>query len=735
MNRLALSILCCALFMSATTAAGTGPRIGLVLSGGGARGSAHIGVLKVLEEMRIPVHAIAGTSMGSLVGGAYASGVSPTEMEQRVTSMDWNDLLVDDPPRERWPIRRKQGDKWPTMDFTIGRREGEFRLPKGAISGQKVQLFFADLVKNAEGVEHYDELPIPYRAVATNLENGRIKVFDSGDLPSAMRASMSVPGVFSPMELDGGMYVDGGLVRNLPVDIVRSMGVDAVIAVNLGSSYLKREQLGTILGVAGQMIVILTEQNVENSLRELDKKKDVLILPDLGDITARAFERAPEAIAAGEVAARSAAGQLARFSVGEAAYTAWRNAYTARIPSATDVVDEVRVTSLDYVNPDLFDEFEQRLTERKFDRMQVEDNLHTLYGRGDFERLNYRIQRERNRNLLIVDALEKAWGPGYLSLGLGLSSDFAGDNRFGIRGTYRQTWINRRGAEWVTDVTIGNDPSLYTEFFQPFSLDHAGFVAPYLDLGSTPVSVYTDGDRIARYDVSSYRIGADLGTTFGTRSELRVGAFLAASDFSVDTGDKLLPEGSLNESGARAGFVYDQLDSFYWPRKGMRLDLDYDVPLEAFGADMEYQRLEANWIGAVSRGDHALVVNLRGGSSFGDTMPLYRQFELGGFLNLSGYANEEFRGNQLAHASVAYYWRLTTLKPPFGRGLYLGGSLEYGRLWDVALDLTGDPLNEEKNRYGSSLFFGADTWLGPFYMGLGLSGEGDGAFYVLLGRP
>ena len=705
-----------------------GQRIGLVLSGGGARGTAHIGVLKVLEEMRVPVHAIAGTSMGSLVGGAYASGLSPGEMEQQIVAMDWNDLFNDDPPRRDWPVRRKQDEARPTWDFTIGRRDGEFRLPKGAVSGQKVQLFFAELVKNGEGVARFDDLPIPFRAVATNLENGRIKVFDGGFMPAALRASMSVPGLFAPMELDDGLYVDGGLVCNLPVDVVRAMGVDVVIAVNIGSSYLAREELGTIVGVAGQMIAILTEQNVEKSLRALDATKDLLIAPELGDISAADFNRAEEAIAAGEAAARAAARQLARFSVSEAEYEAWQTARAARIPAPTGRIDEVRVAGLDNVNPTLFDGFVQRQEENSFDRKLVETELQSFYGRGDFEQLRYRVERTPQRNLLIVDALEKSWGPGYLSFGLGLASDMEGDNRFGIRAKYRETWVNRLGGEWTGEVTLGNEPSLFTEFYQPLRLDRAGFTAAYLDINRAPLNVYIEDDRVARYDVSTYRIGADLGTTFGTTSELRLGAVLAGSRYRVDTGDTWLPEGSIRESGLRGSFLYDTLDSGYLPRSGMRLAVGYDWSTEALGADVEFHRLEVNWLKAFNQGENTLALSLRGGTSFGDEMPYHRQFALGGFLKLSGYANEQFRGESLAQGGLIYYRRLTSLPPPLGRGLYLGGSLEYGRLWD-------DPLSEEKDRYGSSLFFGADSWLGPMYLGVGLSGEGDATVYVLLGRP
>ncbi len=717
-------LLLCLAFFTAWATAADAPRIGLVLSGGGARGAAHIGVIKVLEEMRIPIHAIAGTSMGSLVGGAYASGLAPAEMERRIVSMDWNDLFDDDPPRTEWPARRKQEARRPTWDFSIGRRDGELRLPKGAISGQKVQLFFADLVQAAEGARTYDDLPIPFRAVATDLETGRIKVFDRGSMPAALRASMSVPGLFAPMEWEGGLYVDGGLVRNLPVDIVRTMGVDVVIAVNLGSSYLARDELGTIVGVAEQMIAILTEQNVERSLAELEPERDLLIAPDLGDIGSGDFDRAPEAIAAGEAAARSMAGRLARFGLDEAGYRRWQQARLARVPNRTVTVETIQVSDLEFVNPALFDGFEARHAGKLLDRDALEADLQGLYGRGDFERLSYRIERTAGGNLLIVDAVEKSWGPGYLNFGIGLASDGKGDNRFGIRGTYRQSWINELGADWTSELTLGNEPSLFSEFYQPLRLDRAGFVAPYLDVRNVPMHIYIADDRVARYLVSSYQLGADLGTTLGSNTEFRLGALLARARYEVDTGDPRLPEESLNESGLRGTFIYDTLDSGYIPRRGMRLAVSYDRPLQ----DMEYNRLYGNWTGALSQGENSLVAQLGAGSSFGDPMPYHRRFPLGGFLKVSGYANEQFRGDRMVYAGLVYYRRVASLTPPLGRGLYLGGSLEYGRLWD-------DPFSEDKDRYGASLFFGADSWVGPLYLGVGLSGEGDSAFYVLLGQP
>ncbi|MBK5967282.1 MULTISPECIES: patatin-like phospholipase family protein [Thiorhodovibrio] len=714
------------------------PRIGLVLAGGGAKGAAHIGVLKVLEELRIPIHAIAGTSMGSLVGGAYAAGLSAQELGQRVLAVDWNEMFDDNPPRSQWPARRQQASLTPAFNFSIGVRDGKAKLPPGAIAGQKVQLFFNDLLQGVETTQNFDALPIRFRAVATNLENGEMVVFDHGPLPVAMRASMAVPGVFAPMVWEDHIYVDGGLVRNLPVDVARSMGVDHLIVVNLGSSFLPRDQLDNILGITGQMIAILTEQNVQVSLAEIDPKRDLLIVPDLGDIGSSDFDRAAEAIATGVTAAQKSAGQLRRFSLSEKEYAAWKRERFGRSTPVTRV-SEVRVLGLKRVNEALFDPLIDAQENQAFDRERLELDIQHLYGRGDFERISYRFEPDPagKGEVLIVDAVEKAWGPGYLGFGLKLSSDNKGDSRFGLRATYQKTWMNRLGAEWFSEIELGNEPRLYSEWFQPLDLDHSGFVAPYLDLKQTPYSVFDGDQRVARYDVTRAHVGADFGLS-RSNLELRLGPYWGITNVNLDTGSRELPEGDQVDSGVRASLSYDTLDRAAVPRAGQRLKLEARAPLTALGADSSYARTLFTAFGAHTSGPNTLAVHFKAGTSFGVDMPYYDQFPLGGFLKLSGYANEQFRGNDMVFGSLAYYRQIATLPTPLGRGLFLGASLEAGWLPESRFsngeNLAFD-LAPEGTRFGSSVFFGSDTWIGPAYLGLGLSASGDHALYVLIGRP
>jgi NTE family protein len=540
---------------------------------------------------------------------------------------------------------------------------------------------------------------------------------------------MAVPGVFAPLETDDRIYVDGGLVRNFPVDVVHTLGVDVVIGVKLEANPPTREQISSVLGTAAQMINILIAQNEQVSLGEMDPKRDVLVTPQLGDIGGGDFARAAEAIATGVEAARRASAQLARYSVSEAEYAAWREAAANRLASV-ERIDAVRVEGLKRVNPKLFAPLVETHQGRALERPRLEQDLSRLYGHGDFERVSYRFEREAGRDLLIVDAVEKGWGPGYLSFGLGIATDFSGDNRFGLRGTYRHTWVNNLGAEWMSELTTGNDARLFSEFYQPLDADRLAFVAPYVDVSRAPFGVFLEDQRVARYELTRARAGVDVGTTVKSAAELRVGVYTGVADAEVDTGSPLVPEVNANESGFRARLLYDTRDSGGAPRTGRLLLGEVRAPTPALGAEDEYARTEVAGGAAFSSGPNTILLKGLGGTSFGEEMPYYDQFPLGGFLELSGYANEQFRGNEYAFGSVVYYRQLASLPPPIGRGLYLGGSLEVGRLWGVF-----EGLNPEKTRYGGSLFFAADTWLGPAYLGLGLSGEGDTAVYFLLGNP
>ena len=713
--------------------AGTGgkqrPRICLVLSGGGARGAAHIGVLKVLEEYRVPIDCIAGTSMGALVGASYATGTSVAEMEQIIQSISSQVLFHDKPPRQERSIRSKQDDASILFGFEFGLRDGELGLPKGAVSGIQLETVLRHLAK-AKGFHNFDELPISFRAVATDLVTGKAVVLAKGEVANIMRASMSVPGAIAPAELDGKILVDGGLTDNLPVDVARAMGADIVIAVNLGTPLLKRDELNSIVGVTGQMINILTEQNVQASLASL-KSTDILILPELGDFSAADFDHLPSTVPIGEAAARKVAGQLGRLGIPAAQYAALRQRQLAVAPQDLRPVDEIRFDTLKRVNPESALAIMETKPGQPIDQLKLDRDMLRLYGTGDYEHVNYSFLDEPGQRVLAVDAVEKSWGPNYLRFGLGLSSDFeAGGSYFNILTSYRKTWLNALGAEWRNDLQIGNVMFLRSEFYQPLDARGYFFVAPIVELGQLPVNLYQGDQRVARYDLKYARVKLDVGSQFTRYGELRLGVLTGRLDASLDTGPpELAPESDQSAQGAiTARLFFDQLDDTSFPRSGWGGSLNVFSSQSGLGAAAEYTKWDVNGTAVYSVGEHTFTFGLKAGGNLGsEPLPRYDQFLWGGFLTQSGYLTGQLVGDSLTFGRLVYYNRLkyTTLYD-----LYAGFSLEAGKYGTPVV-----PGNPSGLLTSASVFLGADTPIGPMYLGYGRAADGNSSFYFYLGRP
>ena len=705
------------------------PRICLVLSGGGARGAAHVGVLKVLEEYRVPIHCIAGTSMGSLVGTAYATGTSIEEIEQTLQGISTELLFKEEPPRREQTMRRKRDDY--TILFTpeVGLQDGQVKIGKGLVTGVQLETVLRQLSK-AKGYHQFDQLPIPFRAVATDLVTGKAVIFSEGELANVMRASMSVPGAVAPAEFNGMLLVDGMLTSNLPVQTAREMGADVIIAVNVGTPLLKREQLNSIFGVSGQMLSILTEQNVQASLASL-QPTDILISPDLGDFSTGDFDNLPQIAPLGEAAARKMSASLRRLSIPPAEYAALRQRQLVSVQPDRRVVDEVRFGTLQRVNPAVAQAVLETKAGEPLDQPKLDSDMRRLYGTGDFEHVNYRLSDEQDKRVLTVDAVEKAWGPDYLRFGLGLSSDFSGDAFFNLLGSYRKTWLNEQGAEWRTDVQLGHTSGIYSEFYQPLSAGSPFFVAPHVALERSTADLYQDDDRVASYQVTSGLAGFDVGSEFNRYGELRLGVVGGVLEPELDTSPQILSPGEERiQAGAFTGRLrLDQLDSVYFPRSGWRSEVNVFDSQGALGADEEYAYWTADGTGVVSFGDHTFNFYARAADTFGnDPLPRYENFQWGGFLQQSGYSTGQLLGESLQFGRVMYYHRI--MSGTLLEGAYGGVSLEAGRI--------GNPLvasNSEDWLKSSSVFIGTDSPIGPMYLGYGRAEDGNSSFYFYLGRP
>ncbi len=706
----------------------TAPRIGLALSGGGARGIAHVGVLKVLEEMRIPIHCVTGTSMGAIVGGTFAAGTPPAEMEKKVLAANWDEIFRDRPPREEISVRRKFDDYKTLFAPEFGVKDGGLALPKGVIAGVSIESFFRVLATPAFGVTDFRKLPIPFRAMATDIETGESVVLERGSVAQAMRASMSVPGAIAPVEIDGRLLVDGGIANNLPIDEARKLCADVVIAVNISTPPMKREDITSALSVVGQLLNFLGKQTVDDQLKNMSAK-DVLIAPDLGDISAGKFDRSVDAIRIGEEATRAMAQSLQRYSLPPEQYAALRaTQVVARKELGT--VDEIRIAGLERTNPEVLRALVESKPGEPLSEEKIGADLRRIFGRGGYEGISYHISGDAGPRAMVIEPREKSWGPDYLRFGLGLATDFQGDDQFNLLVQYRRTWLNRLGAEWLTEAQVGQDTHLWSEFYQPLHEAGHWFVAPYGKIGQSTRGVFAGDDKVADYLVRMGQAGLDAGAVFGTWGQLRVGPVWSRVDAKVDTGSPVLPSTKETTAGLRALLFIDQTDHAFFPTRGFAAQATAYAAMESFGSALDYQRIEARVRGAASSGPHTLAYAILGGTDLGSGMPAYESFTLGGPFRLSAYRVNQFAGREYAYGRLVYYNKMLPLPDILGSGIYAGASAEVGRMSDRF-----DGLPSPGTLWSGSLFLGADTFLGPAYLGVGFGKSGTWSLYLLLGAP
>ena len=706
------------------------PRTCLVLSGGGARGAAHIGVLRVLEQLRVPIDCVVGTSMGAIIGGAWAAGISPDRIEESLRNARWERVLSDDPDRPQRSVRNKELERRRFGGAEFGVRSGTAVLPTGAVAGQQLDLFLASLYGPPTPNMRFDDLPIPFRALATDIETGQLIVIDRGSISQAVRASMSVPGAFAPQEIDGRLLVDGGLVRNLGVDVARALGAKRVIAVNLGTTLSGRDALNSLVGVTGQMIAILTEQNVQVSVNQLGPN-DVLISPELGDFSAVDFAGAVDIVPLGESAARKLEPALAAFSMDAPQYAAWNAAKQSRRPVAPTIeVIRIDTAELRHVNPDVAQAVFSTAFRSGTADTALQRAIDALYATDSFQQISARTEIGADSlSTLVIEPREKTWGPDFLRLGLTLDTDFEGNSGFTVLGDYRETWMNQRGLEWRTTGSLGDINSLRTELRQPLDLALRWTVNAGVGWQQRIDESFADDTAVARLRQNTLRGSLDVGRRFGTSGEWRFGIERERFASRVVTGDRSVALPSQDASLLFSRMTFDQLDSWDFPRSGYFLRADLNYAARDLGGDLDYRRLSVEWQGAAGGPRHSLSLLVRHEDSLGSILPIQGAFSLGGFENMSGLSARQILANQISFARVVYSRQLGR-SGALVRGVYVGGSLEAASVRERLNSL--DPTYEG---LAGSLFMSLDTRLGPFYLAGGMAESGEAAFYLFLGRP
>lgn len=701
--------------------------IGLVLGGGGARGVAHIGVLKVLERERIPICKIAGTSMGSVAGGLYASGYSADEIEQILYAIDWKDVLNDDPPRSDFPMRRKNETLRYLINFRFGLRDGAIQWPRGVVQGQKLLLLLRRLTLHTWKVPNFDALPIAFRAVATDLVSGEQVLFKDGDLGLAIRASMSVPAAFAPTRVDGRLLVDGGLVNNVPVDVAQAMGADRLIVVDIGTVPATQTSMDSPFAITMQMLDVLMRQRTAQLLQKM-ASEDVILLPQLGDIGVADFDRSSEAIASGEAAAQLQIDRLRQFAVSPEVYRRWREqhrrvALDPPLVSFIDVLTERSKTS-GFVERRL-----DNFVGAPLDVAILEKSIGGAFGLGNYERIDWRPVEDDGRTGIEVTPVDKSWGPNFITFGLQLSDDFEGNNNYQLGIEYTKTGLNRYGAEWRSRLDMGRVTGLRSEYFQPFGARGQFDIAPYIEYRAFDQPLRFNDQALRAHRLRRGTIGVDMGYEFA--GSMRIfGGLLRTHGSASSRNETRLSGGYRSETGgARFGLTRDTLDDANFPSNGSRTELLMYTDLDLLSADGAGQVAQISWDKALSVDVNHVLFGAHAQTSWGSPGLLDALAPLGGFSNLSGYGERELLGEHSLLLRAVVYRRLGDEGVLFSYPAFVGASLEVGQVYQQR----GAMFGLQDLIYGSSLFVGVDSPVGPIFVGYGLANSGASSVYLNFG--
>ena len=710
------------------------PRIALVLSGGGARGLAHIGVIRELERMRIPISCIVGTSMGGVVGGIYASGMPIHELEQSARNIDWAMAFQDRPDRSSMRAQRKRDEDGHFARPEFGYRDGQIITPAGVIYGQNLAEILNQFAQRASSVNDFDKLPIPYRAVATDIVTGQAVILDHGQLPQAMRATMSVPAVMAPIELDGKLLIDGGLVDNLPVVLARQLCGDVVIAVNLGTPLLERKDIGSAVSVGLQMVNILTEQNVRASLAAL-QPRDILISPKLDGLSAGSFDRVDDLIAAGVQAALASAGRLAHLQVPPLEFAEWKLHHD--LPSVPESKpDEVRVAKLNWVNPGVLAN-DLKAPEDHQSTHQLALGSNRIFERGDFERVQLGFLDESGRRIAVLDAKEKSWGPDYLRFGLSMAAQTGESTSFNAVVGYTRTWINSFGARWQNILQVGAINAVHSEFYQPLSPGSAIFIAPRLLGTMDQAPIYLGEAQVARIGRTQGVFALEAGTEIGRSGEARLGMEIGQEAYKGEIGPITGSTAWSSIRSATARLDVDALDRAHFPTRGHKVVFGLVDASKAMGSEKDFKRrtLEASMVGTWGPNTWSTYL-MAGKVDYSGAVRdiVFDLIPLGGFQRLSGYPTGRFRVEEVQMVRLGYQRNI----PPF-LGLNLGGIVNqnyFGGTVELAnIQQSYDPQTQSGLYRSASLFVGADTILGPAALSFGLGKDGNKTLWLSIGIP
>jgi NTE family protein len=685
------------------------PRIALVLEGGGALGFAHLGAIEYLEQHHIPIDFVAGTSMGGLIGGLYASGDSPAQIRQLVSQINWDQVLSGDIPFPDVSYRRKQDQIAYPSRLEFGLRHG-LTLPSGLNSGQSVGLILDQAVLPTYNVTNFDELPIPFRCVATDLTTGSKKVFDSGSLAQALRATMSIPGVFAPVTIDGHVYADGGAVDNLPVDVAKKAGADIVIAVYLDTGPATTAEDTSFLTTAGRTIAIMIKANELQSMREAD----ILLTADLKGFTSSSFNSSAKIIPKGYAAAEKRAGLLDALALNDQQWKAYVAARDARIHKNIPVPEFVDVVGAGKPIDRAIQKTMEPMVGKPIEPKQVDKELTRAVGTGELATAGYSISEANGEKGLLVRATPKAYGPPFLKLGITIDGSDVEDVLFGMGGLLTMQNLGGYRSELRVDGFFGSGYGATGEYYRPFTESSRFFVAPRLYATRTRFDLYEDASRVSEFEIQRNGFGADVGYTGSRDFEIRAGEQLQWYSTISLIDYEAVPNQKLRQQITSLKYTYYGTDNPQLPRSGtgIQFDVDWHHNMDP-GTAFTKANLQIRSFLPISK-EGSIFFTGSGGTAFGAsaaTLDL-QGFTLGGPFDLSSYGIHELIGGQYFLFQSGYERKVMPLNPFIGEGVYALVFLEEGKMYD---NLT--TLDSGQTPFDGTIAIVARTALGPVYVG------------------
>src|SRR5882757_8944438 len=698
------------------------PKIGVALEGGGAMGLAHIGVLKWFEEHHIPVDYVAGTSMGGLVGGFYATGMSPDELKTLIDGMDWRKILSDRTPYEDLAFRRKEDQRAYPNSLIFGLRGG-LTLPEGLNAGHQIGLLIDRVTLPYDEVTSFDALPVPFRCVATDLVSRRPYVFKDGSLAVALRATMSIPGAFSPVHDGKAVFVDGGLLNNLPTDVVRQMGAEIVIAVHLEKAPVEAKDIQSVFGVLNNSVRVVLE---ENELRSLAQADAVVSVP-LSEYNTVDYAKSAEIMQRGYEAAGARARLLEAFALGDADWQEHRQSRQAHKRNDVPTPQFIEVEGTNAHEATDVARYVKRFQGKPVNPQKLDEVLTRLTGVGRYDSAGYRLIEKNGQTGLLVDVVEKNYAPPMFQTAFEVDGSQNGNVDF-TAGT-RFTFMDVAGfrSEWRTDVLLGNTYGIQMELFRPFRAESRWFFAPHADASDTTFPIYVKNDPLADYRIYRTSVGGDVGYSFGRFSELRVGYEVGSLNTKLRLGSPEIPSVTGHVGQTHLRYLLDHTDDPVIPRRGFSAETNFRWFDQSPGANGAFPSmdLKLGYFQPITK-PASLFLESEGGTTFGVTSTGIPQFFLGGPVRLSAYGQNEFQGNQYYLFRAGYMHDLLTLPPFLGKKVYAVGSYEIGKMYGVT---TGTELPDD---VAAGLL--AETALGPFFIGGSVGDSGHRKWFFQLGR-